>query len=256
MQVCKRCERLFERCGCEPGRCYCDEGCSEPARKESARASRDKYNARGTKEGREAHAAEEAERRARRAEERGRSCATGREGVASGGHGSASLADVQRLGINASAVEAIGAAGLLGVRAEANRTSEVPPPRGLVPTGRAAFGEQDRGDEQRAAAGVGDQRCSAQVDGLQQTPLAAVCAVVEVCNGPVVRPPAVSAPSVPPSSRSVEWVLVACPELLDAARLREGTVAVCRFCGRRGRIGRVVSLEQWRRWLRRGLEPP
>ncbi len=48
----------------------------------------------------------------------------------------------------------------------------------------------------------------------------------------------------------VEWLLVAWPELLDAARQRQGTCAVCPFCGRRGRIERVVSVEEWRQVLR------
>jgi hypothetical protein len=55
----------------------------------------------------------------------------------------------------------------------------------------------------------------------------------------------------PPSG--VEWVLVAWPELFAAARERQGTEATCGFCGRRGHILRVVSLEHWRRHLRRGF---
>ena len=52
---------------------------------------------------------------------------------------------------------------------------------------------------------------------------------------------------------ATKWVLVAGPELLVEAGSRLGTEATCPFCGRRGRIVRVVSLEQWRRRTRRGF---
>jgi len=68
--------------------------------------------------------------------------------------------------------------------------------------------------------------------------------------------PAAPAPSEVVQEREpepVEWVLAACPELLAAARLRVDTEASCPFCGRRGRIVGVVSLEEWRRRLRHGV---
>jgi hypothetical protein len=41
------------------------------------------------------------------------------------------------------------------------------------------------------------------------------------------------------------------PVLLRTARRQEGAIATSPFCGRRGRIRRVVSTEQWRRRIRR-----
>ena len=64
-------------------------------------------------------------------------------------------------------------------------------------------------------------------------------------------------PDVPddqqPRSCSVQWVLVASPGLLRAARGRLGSQASCPFCGRAGRIVRVVSLLQWCRRVRYGF---
>lgn len=104
---------------------------------------------------------------------------------------------------------------------------------------------------------VGDHRCPEEAVGLQVPSLTAqqfpfTQATDAQAGLPVAPPPSLAAAEREP----VEWILVASPELLAGARSREGTEASCPFCGRRGRIGRVVSLAEWKRWLRRGLEPP
>jgi hypothetical protein len=73
---------------------------------------------------------------------------------------------------------------------------------------------------------------------------AAKQAAEEACDAPSKRSPRASV---------VEWILVVPLDLLPEAEKRLGTVASCPFCGRRGRIVRVVSLDQWRRRGRRGL---
>ena len=81
---------------------------------------------------------------------------------------------------------------------------------------------------------------------LAEPAMAAKCVAAEapgVCAEPAI---AVS-PEGAQEAKPVEWVLVAWPELLAAARRRLGAEASCPFCGRRGRIARVVCIEEWRR---------
>jgi len=105
---------------------------------------------------------------------------------------------------------------------------------------------------------VGDQRCAGQRDDGQRSSLTASYAVGEAGDAPPVAPlPPVQAPLLAPEERApIEWLLVVPLEMLRAARRREGTLATCPFCGLHGRIRRVVSTEQWQRWIRHGLDPP
>jgi hypothetical protein len=181
---CGRCGLPFEYCGsCQPGRTYCGEVCSEAARAESTRRARGKYNDRDSDEGREAHRAEEADRR-----------------------------------------------------------------------------------ERRARARVGDHRLQEQAGGLELIPSAAFQAAAESNDAALVSPvsqpvlevldhcaPCAEPRAERPHPVPVEWVLVAWPGLLQAALRRVGTDATCPFCGRCGRITRVVSLDRWRRCVRRGF---
>jgi hypothetical protein len=96
----------------------------------------------------------------------------------------------------------------------------------------------------RAREGVGDHRCAAKPNGLLLASFTAQAVVTETSDAILVAPASASA---------VEWLLVAWPELFAAARERQGTEATCSFCGRRGVIIRVVSLDYWRRRLRRGF---
>ena len=91
---------------------------------------------------------------------------------------------------------------------------------------------------------MGDHRCPEEAGELQVPASAAVPPAEEVRDAERAR-----------AARAalVEWILVAWPELLDQARGRRGSEAICPFCGRQGRIVRVVSLDQWRRRTRRGL---
>jgi hypothetical protein len=91
---------------------------------------------------------------------------------------------------------------------------------------------------------VGDHRCPEEIGELQVPALAATQAAAEVRD---VTPKRAARAAV------VEWILVAWPEALEEAQRRLGTEATCPFCGRRGRIVRVVSIEQWRRRTRRGF---
>jgi hypothetical protein len=68
----------------------------------------------------------------------------------------------------------------------------------------------------------------------------------------VVSAAARSAAEEPRSDRMresppVEWILVAWPGLLALARRLLGTEMVCPFCGRVGRVVRLVALDEWRR---------
>ena len=103
--------------------------------------------------------------------------------------------------------------------------------------------EKDRRDR-RARERVGDHRCPEEIGELQVPALAATQAAAEVRD---VTPKRAARAAV------VEWILVAWPEALEEAQRRLGTEATCPFCGRRGRIVRVVSIEQWRRRTRRGF---
>lgn len=91
---------------------------------------------------------------------------------------------------------------------------------------------------------VGDHRCPGEADELRVQASAAKQAAKEACD---VRPKRAVRASI------VEWILVVPLDLLPQAERRLGTEASCPFCGRRGRIVRVVSLEQWRRRVRRGF---
>jgi len=54
----------------------------------------------------------------------------------------------------------------------------------------------------------------------------------------------------------VTWILAVDPEYLETAQQRLGTEMACPVCGRHGRVARVVPLRDWKRFIRRGLEPP
>jgi hypothetical protein len=106
-----------------------------------------------------------------------------------------------------------------------------------------ALEERDR-KGRRARERVGDHRCPEEAGELRVRASAASQAAVEVRDAPPKRPARASV---------VDWILVVPLDLLPEAEKRLGTIASCPFCGRRGRIVRVVSLEQWRRRVRRGL---
>ncbi len=106
-----------------------------------------------------------------------------------------------------------------------------------------AFEERER-KARRAEERVGDHRCPEETGEVRVQASAAKQAVEEACN---------ASPERPERASVVEWILVVPLDLLPEAEQRLGTVASCPFCGRRGRIVRVVSLDQWRRRGRRGL---
>lgn|GEM_PF-6295272 len=219
----EECGKVFEHCGCEPGRLYCGDDCSEAARTQSAREARDSYRARDTEAGRAMHAAEEAARRERRAREK--------QGLQSavGSKGAVGAVEMPSSTASASAASFADAPVVAGVPASAEQEPTGGPP-----------------------VRVGDQRCAGPLEDRQRASPTASYAVAEVRDAPPVAP----LPPVQTLSPAVEWTLVVPRELLGAARRREGTLATCSFCGRRGRIRRVVSTEQWQRWIRRGLDPP
>ena len=120
--------------------------------------------------------------------------------------------------------------------------------------------------ERLAKERVGDHRLQVLADGLQVPALAAHQAAAEVRDDTLMAPadpqtlgtPEPFAGSAEPqvgvaSPVPTEWTLVAWPKLLSAAGRRLGTEASCPFCGRRGRIVRVVSLDDWRRRVRYGF---
>jgi hypothetical protein len=124
--------------------------------------------------------------------------------------------------------------------------------------------EAERRARRSAASVVGDHRCPAESGELRAPSSTAPHAVAEVLDAAPVysaAPPAIGAPHdereatpVPmPVPVQLQWLLVAWPEVLDAARRRAGSEAGCPFCGRRGRIVEVISIDQWRRRFRRGL---
>lgn len=106
---------------------------------------------------------------------------------------------------------------------------------------------------------VGDQRCTQPFDDAKCSSVTAPYAVTEVIDA---TPFDTTTPLERPISQSggecegVDWILVVPSVSVRAALRRVGTMARCPFCGQRGRIGRVVSTDQWERWIRRGLEPP
>lgn len=97
------------------------------------------------------------------------------------------------------------------------------------------------------AAHVGDHRCHEETSELQVPSSAVTKLAAEILDDASPRPARAARAAI------VEWVLVAAPQLLAGARNRLGSEAICPFCGRRGRVVRVVSLEQWRRRPRRGF---
>ena len=117
--------------------------------------------------------------------------------------------------------------------------------------GRRAHREEEQ--KRRGAKGVGDHRCGAGVVELQGSPAAGRPGGEEINEAraqPVPAGPAaaIAAPAEHAASEDArEWVLVAWPEVLEEARSRLGHEAACPFCGRSGRIVRVVAREEWRR---------
>ena len=97
---------------------------------------------------------------------------------------------------------------------------------------------------------VGDHRCHKGSEEITVCPSADSAPAAEVVNAAACPPPQTvrSACAV-----LVEWVLVAEPGLLAQAQSRLGGEASCPCCARRGRIVRVVEVEQWRRRTRRGF---
>lgn len=106
-------------------------------------------------------------------------------------------------------------------------------------------------EPEAACTRVGDHRCHEE-DGSVLEPASVVtkaagAEVVDVPAGPLPHPIRTACDAL------LEWVLVAEPKLLEQARRRLGDEASCPSCGLRGRIVRVVALEEWRRRTRRGL---
>jgi len=95
----------------------------------------------------------------------------------------------------------------------------------------------------RSADSVGDHRCREKSGELRVPPSTVLHAVWET-DAALVKHSAVPA--------RLEWILVAWPELLAAARRRLGTETSCPFCGRQGRVVEVMPIERWRRRSRRG----
>ena len=123
--------------------------------------------------------------------------------------------------------------------------------------GRRAHQEEEQ--KRRGAKGVGDHRCGGGVVELEGSPAAVSPGkeIDEERSRPVSVGPAaaIAAPAEHAASDDArEWVLVAWPEVLEEARARLGREAVCRFCGRSGRIVRVVAREEWRRRYHRRVE--
>jgi hypothetical protein len=233
----EECGQVFEHCGCEPGRRYCGEKCSAEARSESAREARDTYNARDTEEGLATHAAEEAARRERIREKQRPGPGTAQE-----------LTTTDSQGRPASPCDA-------GAKPLPTASASAPEPLEAGTAVIARMPEAGADTAGHLSARVGDQRCAWRLDDLQRVSWTAPYAVAEAGDAPPVvpMPPSLSARE---ERGPGEWILVVPPELLGAARRREGALATCPFCGRCGRIRRVVSSDQWRRWIRRGLDPP
>ena len=97
---------------------------------------------------------------------------------------------------------------------------------------------------------VGDHRCHEGSTELQVPPSAVSTSAVEVVDVAAFAPLHSSRVAC---AALVEWVLVAGPGLLLEARRRLHSEATCPCCGQRGRVVRVVGVEQWRRRTRRGF---
>ncbi len=230
------------------------------------RKARKTYKARDTEEGRAAHAAEEAERRKRLREKRlqekqGKGLA---EGPGAGEEPAATAsreAPMVPCVTAAKATPAAGAAADEPREAAAGSGAMVRAPGAPEPGALPMAGPADA-TERPSSVCVGDRRCVGQKGDQQRSSVTAPNAVVEDSDAtsnkqtdfaplpPVFLSPAREEPE------PIEWILVVPPDLLGAAQQRAGTDATCPFCGRRGRIRRVVSSEQWRRWIRYGLDPP
>jgi hypothetical protein len=96
--------------------------------------------------------------------------------------------------------------------------------------------EQHRDEERRRRErlrGVGDRRCAPEQGGVEtRATTAAYQAAVEE----------------PADARdTLEWVLVAWPEVLAAAERMLGEQLGCPCCWRRGRVTEVLELAEWRR---------
>ena len=110
----------------------------------------------------------------------------------------------------------------------------------------------------RAADSVGDHRCQEKSVELQVPRMTEARSVTETIDATLansVALPVAEAPALgngEAGSNRIKWVLVAWPELFAAARRRQGTEAGCPFCGRRGEITEVISIDQWRQRPRRG----
>lgn len=127
-------------------------------------------------------------------------------------------------------------------------------PEGLAGHAREESERRSRHAE-AVLAPVGDQRIQQEAGALQVPVLVTPQVAMEARDArlePVVSP----LPGAVVETAPVEWILVAWPEVMAAARQRLGTEATCPFCGRRGQVVRVVSVDEWRRWVRRGLAPP
>jgi hypothetical protein len=243
----EECGKLFEHCGCEPGRLYCSAQCSAAARAKSVREARDTYKARGTDEGRAEHASEEAERRRRRS----------REAQVRGADGS-QMPEVVACPPNneptAGSREPAPVEAGVGAAAPARLVPETPGV-GVAPAAWAvAGGRRVAGPGDPKLSAVGDQRCCGHPHDLQRDSLTAPCAVAETSDAPSLSPLPFAQPARE-EREPIEWILVVPPGLLRTARRREGAFAICPFCGRRGRIRHVVSTEQWRRRIRHGFDP-
>lgn len=81
---------------------------------------------------------------------------------------------------------------------------------------------------------VGDRRCMPQATRIdtRATTAAYETAVEEFGDG---------------ARNDFEWVLVAWPEVLAAAKQLLGSQIMCRCCGRLGRVSEVLELAEWRR---------
>jgi hypothetical protein len=113
--------------------------------------------------------------------------------------------------------------------------------------------------DRRAHERVGDHRIQEEWGRLQVRASAAFQAVVEASNASIPVKVVPASDPAPAGSRELcdaidtelgETLVVAWPELLQSTSMRLGTETRCPNCGRRGRITRVVSLDEWRKSLR------
>jgi hypothetical protein len=112
--------------------------------------------------------------------------------------------------------------------------------------------EKERRDR-RALERVGDQRCPEEAGDVREGELATNPVVKEATDAQEAPAVPVAPVEAAKDPEPVSWVLVAWPEVLEASRERVGTEARCPYCGRHGRIERVVSPAEWRRTTSRGV---